>query len=229
MRQKKLLFAILGIVIGIGIILIYFSKPAPFLTHQQLVKQINENIPDANPETIQDTIFIDDSHVFAPFITEKNEYGISLWEWQHGSWAPIRITTSGEPTVWKIKHNNLSTYRIVWNYHPKDQIQSFAIFYIRERGFSSSSNKEIYLPRIELSHNITVDEGSYGLREIPEFWLPIMDGVKENISYGFMTYNADDHIIFPEETLHGIGYSYGENYEDVRLLDENEIDGVVGE
>ena len=222
----------------------YFSKPTGFLSDEQLVKQFNETFPQAEVVQIQDTIQLDREHVFVPFISKSEKYGVSYWEWSSRKWEPIHINTSGEPLMWKIDAEKPSTFHILWNFNPKDELSSLKYYIIRDRNYQISSGNHMYTPRVQIEREIPVGENSFGVFTLPEDWqsfykntanLAIPDrqglnlfshmGLNHLIYFGWTSYNEFDERTFPENSLNGHGFSSGSTTTDfVRWFNESDLE-----
>ncbi|MEI5908560.1 hypothetical protein WAK64_16050 [Bacillus spongiae] len=222
--------------IGIGIVSIFlvslyllnYSKPTSFPTHEQLVAEINSTFPEADASDIQDTISVDERHGLVPFISTTDDYGLSYWIWEKNKWKVDTIDTNGVPTVWKVDRNNPSSYRIVWNVHPEDQVSSFQFYLKNDRNYLSLGGIETYTPGVLLKKKVSLNKNSYGLMKFPEEWVTFMNTSRkvesakqpnmffndfspnQGISYHWISYDQDGNETFLDRSMNGIGsYSNG--------------------
>ncbi|MGG4267166.1 hypothetical protein [Peribacillus simplex] len=134
MTNKIKMIGFITAVISIGGILSFGrfpNAPEPFLSDRQVVERINSTFSEAQPMVIQDQIFLDDTHVFVPFISEDNRYGMSFWVWKGNKWRVASVENSGQPQVWNGEEKSL----IMWNMDPKDGISEIKVFMKKDRGF----------------------------------------------------------------------------------------------
>ena len=78
-KRKIVIFVALAALLIILFLIywFYFSKPESFLSEEQVVDQINDTFAQAEAVRIQDTVDLDEEHVFVPFVTNSDEYGVS--------------------------------------------------------------------------------------------------------------------------------------------------------
>ncbi|WP_428909970.1 hypothetical protein [Niallia sp. Krafla_26] len=243
MTRKKL-----WIVIGIFIVLLsaiiywsYFSKQATFPTNEQLVEEMNRVFPEARSSEIQDRIFVDEQHVVVPFISEKNDYGLSYWVWQKRKWRVASIDTKGRPMVWKVNQRDPSTFHFVWNIDPDDKLDSIQIFLIRDRGYGITEGKEYYDPRVQMDTKISLQDKTYGALGLPENWVAFLDAFgkvetaeqpdlffsfpEPAMTFGWIPYDQEGKETFPEHSVNGSGFSNGDgDLEHVMIMDKGELE-----
>ncbi|TFB23868.1 hypothetical protein E3U55_03370 [Filobacillus milosensis] len=244
MTKKKIQVILLSGVILVALFLIYwfyFSKPTDFPSDQQLAKEINQIFPKADVDTIQDTIILDSEHVFVPFVSSNEEYGSSYWTWEKHKWKPVYINTVGDPLVWRIDSKDPSSSFIVWNIHPRDNVNYMRFYMIRDRGYHISYGIHTYIPQIQMEKQLSLKEQGYGVLKLPIEWGNFLTRANRlakaqnpNVTFnsllpdasvyiGWMPYNSDDELVFPENSVNGHGFINGDIETDfVRLL--NEID-----
>jgi hypothetical protein len=231
MMRKKL-----GILIGLVIFVVlssilifwfYFSKPVPFPTNEQLVKEINSIFPEAEVDVIQETIPVDTRHVVVPFISNENDNGLSYWVWQRHKWMVATIDTKGEPKIWKINKKDPSSFHLVWNINPEDQLSSIRFYLIRDRGFQITEGIENYVPRVQMEKKVSLEEKSFGVMQLPVEWAGFMNSIIKvesakqtdlffnnsfpvhSMYFGWIPYAQGDKETFPEGSVNGNGYSNG--------------------
>lgn len=125
---------------GVGVLLLfvaitywfYFSKPAPFPTNELLIEEMSIFFPEVAGSVIQDTVPLDQHHVYVPFILEDNNGGLSFWEWKHHKWKPVYVSTNGDLRIWKINRKDPSTFHLVWNFSAIDQPDYMKLYLIKK-------------------------------------------------------------------------------------------------
>lgn len=221
----------------------YFSKPSAFPTDDQLIQEINDTFPRIAVDIIQDWVFVDERHVFVPFITEKDDYGVSYWVWKQRKWRAESISGVGQPYIWKINKKDPSTYHFVWNMHPDNQLDSVDFYLLRDRGYRGTGEVWNYYPRIQMEEKILLQEKSYGVLQFPDEWVSFMtpfmrvESAKQpsvffndfypehHLLFGWVSYDRMGKSTYPEKGLNGGLYSnYSRNIEYVRFLHEGEIE-----
>lgn len=235
------------IIVGVGVFILssvliywfYFSKPNSFPKSDQLIEEINDVFPEAEASVIQNTIHVDERHVYVPFISEDEDYGKSYWEWKKHKWKVLSIDTTGEPLVWKIDRKDPSTFHLVWNINPHDQLSYAEFFLIRKRGYLISGGREHYYPGVQMGKKVHLDEKSYGVLQLPNEWVTFMDSfIKvetakhpdlffpgQSMDFGWIPYDRLDKETFPKSSVNGSSFTTGDIYLDfIRTLDEDEIE-----
>ncbi|MFJ7936562.1 hypothetical protein [Sporosarcina sp. NPDC096371] len=178
--KKRKLFAagLLAVLLASAVLTwFYFSKPTSFPANDQLVETINNTMPQAEADMIQDSIYVDAQHVFVPFISKKGDYGVSYWVWQKAKqkWKVGSISTSGEPLLWRIDKKDPSTYYFVWNIHPDDQLDAVQFYLVRDRGYHISDGKENYFSKVQMEKKESLQEKSYGVLNFPDEWVSFIN------------------------------------------------------
>jgi hypothetical protein len=242
MMKNKKLWLLLGILLilifSFGIYWFYFSKPVTFPKDEELIKEIQTAFQEASPDRILDSIKVDEEHYFVPFISKDNEYGTSYWVWERHKWRLAKIDSRGTPLVWKIDKNNPSTYYLVWNFHPDDQVKNADIHLFRRRSFQISEGVDTYIPGIQMKQKISLQEKSFGVMKMPNDWLsllyPFIKVQSSNSSLelehyftiGWTTYDSSGKIKFPENSVNGESYSTGVEIETdfAPIIDDHELE-----
>ncbi|WP_019412944.1 hypothetical protein [Paenisporosarcina sp. TG20] len=245
MTKKKL-----WLVVSVGMLILsalliywfYFSKPDSFPENGRLVQDINSLYPEAEAAVIQDTIMTDEYHAFVRFITEQGNYGMSFWSWEKHKWNVSTIDTSGGPSIWKVNEMDPSTYHLVWNGLPENQIQSMNFYFLIKRNFRISDGIEEYTPGVQMKKELNRLEISRGIFKIPEEWVSVLNSYSEleaakqpsmfdtmfPVSSSFFAWNAyddKDNISYVGLQAGGSSFHNGqENIEFVRFLNEMEIE-----
>ncbi len=234
---------ILGLLASFMIFWFYFAKPVSFPTNGQLVREINSIFPEASASVIQDSILVDERHVVVPFISNEDHYGLSYWVWKRHKWTVATIDTKGEPKIWKINRKDPSSFHLVWNIHPEDQVSSISYYLIRDRGYQITEGIENYVPRVQMEKKVSLQEKSYGVMELPDEWRRLMNAVIEvelkqkpnlffdpftperSLFFGWIPSNQSDNETFPEGSVNGSGYSNGnELIEHLMILSKGDLE-----
>lgn len=243
MRKKVLVpLLLISILIAFGIFYWYYlAPPAGFPDKEKIKAVLSDPNNRVDIAEIQDTIFLDDKHVYIPFITEKDGHGISFWEWKKHEWQLSSFSTGSMPQIWKIDSDDPSSHYIMWNFHPKNNLDFLTFFLIKERGFSVSDGKEKYDPGIQMDYRAEVGEKSYGYTSIPTEWQKYMEAENKLMAamkpnslfndffppaqyyFGWQSTSVDGSTEFPSyPNMNGFG-SGGSSTEHLRFLNENDI------
>ncbi|MFJ7745484.1 hypothetical protein [Peribacillus sp. NPDC097295] len=240
-KKTKTIILVIVIVLIVGVLSIIQSprEPEAFLTDQQVINRINSFFPEAEPKVIQDVLYLDDTHVFVPFINESKEYGMSFWVWKDNKWRAASVDNGGEPKAWNGEGDSF----IMWNLDPKDEVSEIKTFMKKDRNFSVSGDEATYEPGLEMMHSIPIKNKPYGVETYPDSWRTLMDTYAElpgqtrfnefleyrqTLKIGNIFYNKDGKQVFPTVPSDGIGYSTGNDYVDVPFLlylEESELEG----
>lgn len=247
MSKKKLLVIISVLSILLIISLIYWitsNNPNSFPDKGELIKEINNIFPEANVKEIQDTIAVDEKHVFVPFISEKNNYGVSYWVWKKSDWKLASANTGGNPHSWRIEDGDISTTHLVWNISPEIPIENLKFFLIKDRTFHITEGIEYYDPGVQLEELVELSDTSYGVMPLPDSWSSIMDSytklerarqpdifsnffIEQYMYFGFMANDSSGKVLPTVNAMNGSGFSGGDDHiEYIRLLDKLEIETV---
>lgn len=246
MKKKKLWAFIVGIAIILSTAMIYwfyFPKPASFPTDEQLIEEINGFFPEADASVIQDTLPADERHTLVPFISNKDDYGLSYWVWQKHKWRVVSIDTKGQPRIWKIDRDDPSSFQFVWNIHPEDQLSSIYYYLIRDRGYHISEGIDHYYPRVQMEKRVNLQEKSYGLMQLPNEWVAFMNSYintesakqsnkffynffpEQSMFFGWIPYDQANKEALLDRSVNGNGYSNGKVDTDyVRILNKADIE-----
>ncbi len=244
LKNKKSIIG-LSIILVITFIVIYWlylSKPTAFYSEASLKQIISHTYEGEYAKEIQDIIFIDQKHVFVPYISKENDYGVSFWKWQHHKWKVVNIIDkAGRPRIWKIKPNDPSSYVMFWNYSPVDQVNEIKFRLIRERNYMMSNGNIYYAPEIFLDQRVRLHKKTYGFLKYPSDWIKIQKleataGPKENIfflqehgywtslSMSMTTYDKNGKEVFPEESINGNDYIVeDELFENILYTDDKDF------
>lgn len=228
MKQKKLRVPI--IIIAIFFIAagsIYYFQPREFLTEDVLKERINNHYYSVDSPEIQDIVFVGKKHVFVPFIS-NGQHGTSYWVWRGGKWDLGAISTIQSPRVWKLDPNDPSSYVILWNMDPDDEMITFDLILYNERYYTVSDNVHHYTPRVQLHQTVKVDSeaNSYGVMPLPENWLAFLDAYlkvenakqpsssfmfdffpQKHATFAWIPYDVNGEVSFPgPDNASGSGY-----------------------
>ena len=240
-KKTKTIIVMMVMVLIAGILLIIRSprEPEAFLTDKQVIKRINSFFPESAPKVIQDVLYLDETHVFVPFINESKEYGMSFWVWKDNKWRAASVDNGGELKAWNGEGDSF----IMWNLNPKDEVYEIRTFMKKDRNFSASGDEGTYQPGIEMMHSIMTENTKYGVEKYPDSWRTLMDQyaeVQKESSYdeffeyrqtfkiGNRFFDKDGKVVFPTVPTDGIGYGTGNDYVDVPFLlylEESELEG----
>ncbi|WP_342599775.1 hypothetical protein MHB48_01195 [Psychrobacillus sp. FSL H8-0483] len=221
--MKKKIFIYFGsIVFLLTVVLIYwfyFSKPNPFPTDEQLVKEMNSLFPEVSASIIQEVIYLDKEHAFVPFISEEDHYGISFWVWKHHKWMVEFMDTNGNVRVWKINNNDPSTYHFVWNSASSEQLNYMNLYLIKKRNYYVTDNVHHYFPGVQMEEKISLPKTTYGSLPISNEWVSVIDSLnklnsakqpdpffpfytpQQDIYFGWNTIDKSDEITYPDRNL----------------------------
>ncbi|MBY0223564.1 hypothetical protein ABZ756_13470 [Mammaliicoccus sciuri] len=218
---------LLGVVIGLAG-WFYLSEPVSFPTDAQLMNEIHEMFPEAAVDVIQDIIHADERHTVVPFISERQEYGLSYWIWKNRKWQVAHIDMNGEPRVWKVDQQDPSSYHFVWNISPADQLSTLQLYMIRERGQRISEEvveEETYYPRVQMEWVTSLKDSSYGVMPLPEDGVQILDSFlktkakhqpelffenfspTQEIHFSWIAKDQSGNEAYPESSVNGDSYS----------------------
>lgn len=214
----------------------FYWPPNPFPSYEQLVREINSTYDEAEAKSILDTLFIDEHHVVVPYVTTDQDYGVSYWSWKSHKWKVLMIDTKGEPKVWKVDGNDPSSFVIVWNADPTDQLGSIQFYLLRNRNYGMTNGVEHYSPRVQMEKTISVRGKSYGLLELPKDWALVLHALLQeervgqsnlffhdiyplqNVFFGWIPFDQSGKEAFPERTVNGNTYSTGDIYQEQLMI-----------
>jgi hypothetical protein len=243
MSKKVLvpLLLILMLIAGGVLYWYYLAPPANFPDQEKVKETLSDPYNRIEIAEIQDTIFLDDKHVYIPFITEEEDHGISFWEWEKHEWQLSSFSTGSMPEIWKIDADDPSSHFIIWNFHPENDLDYLTFFLIKERGFSVSEGKEQYDPGIQMEYRAEAGEKSYGYTPIPSEWQKYMKAENKMMAamipdsifadffpppqyyFGWRSTAIDGSTEYPSyPNNNGFGRG-GSSTEHLRFLGENDI------
>ncbi|WP_102262999.1 hypothetical protein [Mesobacillus jeotgali] len=242
--RKKVLVPILLILILISAGFLYWyylAPPAAFPDKAEIKAILNDPYNRVGIAEIQDTIFLDDKHVYIPFVTEEEGHGISFWEWEKHEWQLSSFSTGSMPQIWKIDADDPSSHYIMWNFHPENNLDYLTLYLIKERGFSVSEGRQHYDPGIQMGFRAEAGEKSYGYISIPSDWQKFLEAENKLMAamkpesffadffppaqyyFGWQSTSTDGNTEYPSyPNTNGFG-SGGSSTEHLRFLNENEI------
>jgi hypothetical protein len=217
------------------------SKPNPFPKNEQLIEGINSFFPEATASVIQDTVHVDERHKVVPFVSKQNNYGVSYWVWKKHKWKVVSIDTKGEPRIWKIDSKDPSTFHLVWNINPDNQINHMSFYLIRDRNYHVTEGVESYIPRVQMKEKAILKR-SYGVSPLPVEWVTLLNAMNEldsannpglffgdyivtNMYFGWIPFDSNHKERFPEASVNSNNYGDGsEEIDYVPILDKKELE-----
>lgn len=247
--NKKLLILLLIMILIIagGFVYWYYnSDPIVIPSHEELIKRIDGAYEETEVAKVQDAILVDKRHLFVPYISKNNDYGTSFFVWKKGKWEIESVNTSGQPILWKINLDDPSSYQMVWNFHPDDKFQYAQFYLMRDRGYEVTQGIEFYYPKVQLMKKVKATQTSYGVGKLPKDWVSLIHFANnvqkpERMSDLFMELNPDQYLtfswqpiyekkndddIFSKRSINDGGFSSGENYEYISLIDDLELEST---
>ena len=230
--KKPILIAsiLIGVILFSASYWYHNSGPASFPTDEQVVEEMTNHFSYVSNSVIQDTVFLDERHVFVPFNTNGKVYGLSLWEWNKRKWNAVLVSTSGDIKVWKINSKDPTTFHAVWNYPPQDQVDYMKFYLINKRGFQISGVEEHYEPGLQLEQTITLSENPYGSMKLSKEWIAVINSLNDSLTvppYNFRwnTYDNLDKPTFPERHENRSSSLGGDtNIEFAVFIEESELE-----
>ncbi|MCD8510047.1 MAG: hypothetical protein LRY73_09385 [Bacillus sp. (in: Bacteria)] len=246
MKQGKawLPISIAIVLIGAASFYVFYIKPSEFLSEEALIEVITSHNYGAKSIEIQDVIYVGEKHVFVPFKTHSR-YGTSYWVWRGGSWDLGAISNIQSPRVWKVNPQDPSSYVIVWNMDPNDDMTDFELVLSNRRNYWVSDNVHHYTPRVQLHHTVAFqsEASSYGVMSLPEDWLIFLDDYlkvenakqpsssfifdffpQSSVSFAWMPYDKNGEVTFPGPD-NGSGSGYGNiHLEYMSTIPEHELE-----
>ncbi|MBT2641315.1 hypothetical protein J7I80_03610 [Bacillus sp. ISL-41] len=241
--RKNVRFLLLFIVLIAGGVLYwyYFAPLTAFPDKEEIRYTLGNSNNGIHAAEIQDTIFLDDKHVFIPFITETESHGISFWEWRNHEWQLTSFSVGSMPQIWKIDSEDPETYYVIWNFHPENDLDYLTFYLMKDLGYSITEGKHQYSPGVQMDFRSEVGEQSYGYSQIPPEWqeyieaeIKLMEAMKPDFLFadfyppaqyyfGWQSTLTDGTIEYPSyPDNNGFG-SGSQSTETLRFLNENEI------
>jgi hypothetical protein len=226
----------------LGIYWLHFAQSSPLPKQGRTVEEITGKLHEVKVVEIQETIQIDGRHAVAPFKSDTGAYGISHWVWKWHEWSLEGIRTNGDPRIWKIDPSDPSSFHIIWNIDPEEQVQTIDFYLMRDRNYSVSGGEEQYFPSIRLKNGVSIQEKSYGVMKVPAEWSGIMKDdrggnlVKStslfadfhrrpHLTFGWHPIDESGEDAFPESARNGSGYYSGDlNEEYLMPLDAGDVE-----
>lgn len=239
MMNKKLALIVFSILILFAAVyLLYYSKPAELPAKDELLQKINSTLLHIGATKVQDTIYVDDTHVFVPFITKKNEYGKSFWTWNKYKWEVTSIQSGGQPSIWKIDKNDPSSYQVVWNIHPDDKLDSMNLYLMRERNYHITGDIHVYQPSVQMVQKVNITNRLFGLMDLPKDWENFLDSIlrveldkpfintfelEQAIYFGWNNGKKYDENTYPKLSQNASGIQ-NDDLSYVRYMDDNDLE-----
>lgn len=237
--KKKWLFLLVAlvavIIFTVSVVWFNFTKPEAFPSREKLIAEINGLYPDAAANVIQDTIFLDERHVFVPFISNDGQYSSSYWTSKKKGWEVVYIHSSDQPRIWKIDKNDPSTYYIVWNFFPEEKLKLTRYYLIRNREYSVIDGIENYNPRVQMQIEISLEDNQYGALQLPKDWVTFIDPLmkmekvkqpdplsyfvlEQYLYFGWRTFDENGQPVMPIGPKHNWGFSRGNAVIDYMMI-----------
>ncbi|QPC47616.1 hypothetical protein [Mangrovibacillus cuniculi] len=184
MNKKKiafiLLFAVL-LLISLYFLTSRYSSSGVLPKTEQLVEDINVLFPEVEAEEIQDIIFLDNRHVVVPFISEDNQYGVSYWAWENFNWKVLNIRSKGDPELWMLDKKDPSTYHIVWNIHPDDEMKGINFYLTKDRQYRILNGvTHQYGPKVFLEEKVDLEGKTYGVKKFTRQWSTTISEIQQS-------------------------------------------------
>lgn len=247
MNRKKLI--LLVVLVLLLIIAGYFftdGKPKPFPDEEAAIRTLSNLAQKKHIAGIEAVIPIDSKHVYVPFTTGNGEHGKSYWEWKRHKWRLNEMDTGGDPALWRVSEKDPSSYTLVWNMHPDDEVDRIDLYFIRERSFSISESVNVYDPRIQLVKSVPIrNQQPYGVLQLPVEWAQLLqeefrlqqartgqsfEELSSAFLFGYIKWIAYDDQgkeMFPRQSLNGGSYSqYGSSVNFIPIMNESELESI---
>lgn len=247
MTRKRKIKRIIGFFFTISIVVyVYYfhlANPSSFLTSEEILSDLNRHSYDLKANEVLEMIEIDTRHMYVPFMTKDNKYGMGLWKWEKHKWTLIAESDNGAPQVLKIKPDDPSSYKIYWNIHPDDDISYGELYFIRDRNYHMTEGNDNYFPRIQMKTIINFEDIPYGVLDLPSEWQEVMQvlvkieeakepvpfnngffPVLHDIYFGWISYNNEHERQRPDKTHRGRGSSSGIELQHVMYLNEEQLE-----
>ncbi|MFJ8065405.1 hypothetical protein ACIQYS_12310 [Psychrobacillus sp. NPDC096426] len=243
---KKKLWSFIGIagvlLFGTIFYLFSFTKPTPFPSNEESIDEIRSVFPQAGDGAILNTIFLDNRHVYVPFLSDANANGMSLWEWKSQKWKVVYVTTNGQPLVWRIDKKDPSTYRVVWNFSTQTKVDYMKLYLMKRRNYYVSNNVEHYYPGVQMEEKIIISENPYGSMQMPKEWISIIQSTNklspsesglftnymnypQYFTFRWLPYDKVDNVIDPIKLPNGNSiWNDVIDLENVLWIDESELE-----
>jgi|GEM_PF-2159162 len=184
-RRRKIILISVSIALVL-ISIIYFSvrsSPSQFLTEEQLKRELAESLEREKTEitSITDIVDIDDRHKVALFVTDKEQYGKSFWQWDRleDKWQEVHFSIFETPELWMIDENDESSYRLIWHQSPETEVKSYNFYLLKRRGYHESQRNDevlrsVYEPQIQLEHTVALEGQAHGVMLLPDEWVKLI-------------------------------------------------------
>lgn len=230
MKKPKVIVSILvGTILLLASLWYYTSEPTLFPTDEQLVEEMTKSYSVVSTSVIQDKVFLDEYHVFVPFIGEGNIYGLSLWEWKNRKWNAVLVSTNGDIKVWKINSKDPATFHTVWNYPPQNRVDYMKFYLVNKRGYHVSGDEEHYEPGMQLEQTITLSENPYGSLKLSKEWISVINSLNGSTVptyyFGWNTYDSLSKITYLEGNENGSSSWGGDTHIEIPLfLEKSELE-----
>ncbi|MCM3732618.1 hypothetical protein M3196_13175 [Fictibacillus nanhaiensis] len=238
MNKKLSLIVFSILIVFAAVYLLYYSKPAELPAKDELLQKINSTLLNIGATKVQDTIYVDDTHVFVPFITKNNKYGKSFWTWNKYKWEVTSIQSGGQPSIWKIDKENPNSYKIVWNIHPDDKLDSMNLYLMRERNYHITGDIHVYQPGVQMVQKINITNRLFGSMDLPKNWANFLDSIlrveldkpfintfelEQAMYFGWNNGKKYDENTYPKLSQNASGIQ-NDDLSYVRYMDDNDLE-----
>ncbi|MFA9555741.1 hypothetical protein ACERII_00335 [Evansella sp. AB-rgal1] len=244
MKKKRLLIVLCAAVLVFsgGIYFYFFSKPNEFLSDDVVLETINSYFPNAE---IQETIIIEDTHVYVPFLTNDRP-GSSYWIWKNRNWELGAIDVMQTPRIWKINPKDPTTFVVVWNIESGDEVDEFAVYLTNQRSYNVIYNVHRYTPKVQFETRVPLNgaDQTYGMFTLPDEWIVFLENYLEvegenqsdsiffdnfhhhsNVQFGWIPYDKSGNVHFPSSENGRTGHGFGNIHLDFLMsISEYEIE-----
>lgn len=147
----------------------YSPKPKSF-DEKEAAAFIKRYFPEKEVSEYLDIIFLDDAHVYTPFVTVEGRYGMSFWSWEKNKWEMAGITDGSQPYMWMIDQKSADSYYIMWNIHPDEKLESLRFYIRKDRNYSIRNGTETYTPKILMETSVAFQDHAFHVMKLPESW-----------------------------------------------------------
>lgn len=173
------IFTTITLIALAAISFVYFRPPSDFYTEAAIVSYLNKQQPQFAAKEIVDIVYLDDKHVFIPFISEHDEAGMLLFAWRSGEWKHVKTSVNYEKYLWQFDTRDPSTTYIVWHHRFDEEVRLQVDV---ERSYQLTRFHEgdvIYTPGVHLKDVRDINK-NYGVYKVSEEWAEVMDPKKDH-------------------------------------------------
>jgi len=192
MRSRRIAIIIFTVFLLLSIVYFFVrSIASPFLTEEHLKRELAESFHRVQSKitTITDIIDIDDRHKVVLFVTDKEQYGKSFWEWDRleAKWQQVHFSIYETPELWMIDEKDERSYRLIWHHSPEAEVKDYGFYLLKTRSYHITQRNgdvvtDVYEPQVQLEHLTALDGQTYGMMSLPEEWIRIIELHKQAIT-----------------------------------------------